>query len=107
MKDKDFSVKELIKLVRACRASGVSELNFGDIHLVLHEKTRTHSTSPVIQTKEADQAKVEEISETDRLKSEVEMREEQLAYMQIENPARYEQLLIERDLEDGRKPTTN
>lgn len=102
MNKRDLSAKELVKLIKACRANGVSQLSFGDIRLEFGTKTMPSIEQPsTIQTKDVDQAKVEEIAIKDREKSELEIRQEQLEFMQLENPALFEQLLIERDLVNG------
>lgn len=98
---KNYSQNGIIKIIEACRANGVSELNLGDLRISFGDQTKVHSETPtVIQTKETEESEATEIR--DELEKQViETNEELLDFMNIENPQRFEQLMIEGKLEDA------
>lgn len=98
-----FSANELIKILRACESTHVTELKIGDVVVkrdgleVPFAGKRMSEISPPTDTELND-------AHTDAsLRSEADEADEQLAFMQIEAPEEYERLLVERKLEDGRE----
>jgi hypothetical protein len=91
---------ELKKLIELCGEMGVSEINFGNLRVVFGGQTKEKPlTPPTIQTKEVEvqtqQIETEALTEISR-----EVDERDLSLMSIEDPVRFEQMLIEGELED-------
>lgn len=99
-----FSAEELIKVLKACKSARVTELKVGDIEVKLHGIENPGSgkmtdSSVTIPT----DSELEDAHSEAELHKDASDADEQLAFMQIEEPAEYERLLVERELEDGRK----
>lgn len=79
----------------------MTELNLGDLRLVFGGQTKVSSQTPTsVQTKD-EEIKANQIV-LDGLETEtIQTSEEQLEFMRIENPARFEQLMIEGELVDA------
>lgn len=101
---KNFSQIELVKLIKACRASGVSELSLGDLSISFGDQTKVDLKAPTVTQTKGTEIKAEEISAEDLETQSRQTKEEQLAFMQIENPSAFEQLMIEGELEDAGQP---
>lgn len=96
----ELKFNELKKLIELCGEKGVSEISFGDLKVVFGSQTKGKSLTPtVIQTKDTEvqtqQIETEALTEISK-----EMDERDLSLMSIEDPTRYEQMLIEGELED-------
>lgn len=91
---------ELKKLIELCGKNGVSELSLGEFKVVFASQTKEVAETPaVIQTKETEvQSQV--VEKEALAQASKDLDENDLAVMQIEDPIRYEQLMIERELED-------
>lgn len=102
-----LTADEVCRIIEVCGESQVSELKFGDLHLVMGGPTlRPASTdaevapnhSPVapaaivaIQKQEAERSLVQ---------AEADLKRDQLDQMIIEDPSQAERLLIQGELED-------
>lgn len=93
-------LKDIVRLLEACKKSGVSELVLGGLQVVFKGQTKDSLEMPTAsQTKEAEVQS--QIVEKEALTQASEALDERdLAVMQIEDPVRYEQLMIERQIED-------
>ena len=97
---KELKFTELKKLIELCRDTGVSEFSFGDIRVVFGGQTKAVPLTPTdFQTKESE-VSAQQIEKEAFTESSAELDERDLSLMQVENPAMYEQLLIEGELED-------
>lgn len=91
---------EIKKLIELCGDKGVAELQLGELKIVFGRQTKESPlTPPILQTKEIEvQTQQVEKEAFDQVSKELD--ENDLALMQIENPVRYEQMLIEGEIED-------
>jgi hypothetical protein len=97
-----IEVSDLVKLVKACRASGVSNLKYGDLELkfVTGEAEQAPiSPSEVDKIPSAEELKVEQ--EQSALQENADDADDQLAFMAVEDPIQFEQLLVEREFING------
>lgn len=103
---KQLSVNEICAIIRLCGKSRVAELKFGDLYVLFGKQTEerqesvattdfVHTESPLAAKEKA------EILQNQIEKDELQLREEQLAFMQVENPVLAEELLIKGELEGG------
>lgn len=92
--------KDLAIVLRACKATGVTELKIGDIEIkfgvsetrqTLERKGETYIVPSAEQLREAE--------ELVNVQENVDSADDQLAFMHIDDPAQFEQLLIEKELE--------
>lgn len=91
---------EIKKLIELCGEKGVSELQFGDLKIVFGRQTKVDPLTPtVVQTKEAE-VQTQQIEKEALVEASKDLDENDLSLMQIEDPSRYEQMLIEGELED-------
>lgn len=103
--------EDVCSIIRACSESGVMELEFQDLHIVLGKQAKPPQDSigagvtEVIPTPEP-QIKEQDLPPDELLKQEIQAREEQLAQMMLEDPAEAERLQLEGDLSDD-EPGTN
>lgn len=104
---KELKFGEIKKLIELCEQKGVSEFVLGDMRVVFRAQTKVSLQTPaVVQTKAAEDQtqQVEKIAFREMSR---DIDEEDLALMQIEDPIRYEQMLIEGELEDDRSGHTS
>jgi len=99
-----FSADELIKVLKACKSAKITELKIGDI-LVKRESDETPAPGKVVAgaIKVPSDSELEDAQKDAEVRKELEESDDQLAFMQIEDPAEYERRLVEGELEDGRK----
>lgn len=98
--------KDLLRLIEKCRANGVKlikykgiEVVFGGETIPLPQTLTTRQTKAVVaNTKQIEDEAIQDASR--------ELDDEEMATLSVEDPARYEQLLAERELEDERKPVS-
>lgn len=99
-----IEAKDLIKLIKACKASNVSSLKLGDLELKFGPgdaaPISVPATGDAVETPSAEQLKA--IEEQVRLQNNASDADDELAHMQVENPMEFETLLAERELSDGR-----
>ena len=98
--------KEIKSLIELCGKMGVSEFSLGDLKVVFGGQTKDSPLTPTAhQTKEAEvQSQIVEKEALTQIAQ--EMDEAELSVMQIENPRLFEQLMIERELEDDGSSST-
>ena len=100
MVNKGLKLGEMKKLIELCGKNGVSELSLGDFKVVFGNQTKEIPLTPTaIQTKEAD-AQSQVVEQEALIELSRDLDENALAIMQVEDPVRYEQLMVERELED-------
>jgi hypothetical protein len=88
---------EVVKLIKACRASGVRELTLENFRLVMNEAGMPILTPQFLPEGKAD--KVEEIRKSGIIEENLSFDEDLLAHSIVENPFEYERQLIEGELE--------
>ncbi len=99
MSDK-YNAADLVQILKACKKAGVSEIEVEGVKVKFGPSEITHSGP---QAKLSD-AEMTEAIKVGNLRENVEDAETELAQMAITDPARYEQLVIEGELQDnGRK----
>jgi hypothetical protein len=98
--------EKLAKLLKACKASGVSDLKIGSIEIKFRLSDIKHKPKQVIEmdvpipTAEM----LKEVQESANIQANLESADDQMDFMQIEDPSLYERLIVERELEaDGRR----
>lgn len=98
-----IEVKDLKEIIEICARTGVVELNVGDTSIKFGqgETAKPQENLSEIIAPAADELRVE--SEKALIKENVESAEDRLSRLQIEDPAEYERLLIEEELEVGSK----
>jgi len=102
-----FDAKDLIRVLRACNQARVSELKIGNIEVkfVAGETVQTK-----IRPSEVDLMTDQELKEAEQevnISENLTEAEDRLDLLQIDDPSLYEQLVIERELEDrGRNEIT-
>lgn len=98
-----IEAKDLIKLVKACRTSGVSSLKIGDVEIKFKAGDAAElpriAPSEVVNPPSADELK--EIEKDVSERQELSDMESELDHMLLENPVLYEELLVQRELEGG------
>lgn len=102
-------LKELSKLLKSCKANGVTELKIGRIEIKFAQADATQIPVeqrieiPVPPTGE----QLIEAQETAAVQQNLRDAQDELAQMAIDDPATYEQLVIENELEpSGRQKTS-
>lgn len=91
---------ELKKLIELCGNNGVTEFSLGDFKVVFGGQTKdTPLTTSRNQTK-VDEVQSQVVEKEALAQASQDMDDEDLAVMQVVDPSRYEQLMIERELED-------
>lgn len=102
-----IDANELIKLIRAAKKAGVSEMKYGELEIKFGPGEAAQSLVPAGETVEPPTDKeLEQVDEASRKEEMLDQADEELAHMQVENPALFEEMLIQRELElsgdDGR-----
>jgi C4-type Zn-finger protein len=96
----DIEAKDLIKIIKACKGSGVSQLKLGEMEIRFGPGEAAKPQVPTVESVETptDQ-ELEEVKESVELRERLDSADEELAFMQVENPALFEELLVQRELE--------
>lgn len=105
-----LSVSDVCAILKACGEAKASELKFGGLHVKFGQPAPLPpppaalvDTAPAPRTAEemaALQKTQTQVSELARIKDEIALREEQLAYMSVVDPLAMERMLDEGDLID-------
>lgn len=103
---KNMHKKDIIAIIDACFKSGVAELKFGDLEVKFHKPEPTQDLSPTenVDLSKAYATSVPQVSGTipqDEILDMVDKdisEEARITRMLIENPAGYEQLMIDNQL---------
>lgn len=97
----------LIRVIKACKASGVSYLRLGDLELKFVTGDAERPSIPTGETVKIPSAeKLKEIEETEAIKENADEADDELAHMQVEDPLQFEELLVQRELIDGGRSDT-
>lgn len=95
-------LKDLLRIIEKCRANGVKMLKYEGIVVVFDEQTTAQPKTLTARQTKAAEKNTQEI-ETEAIQgASRELDEEELATLSVENPAAFEQLLVERELTDER-----
>lgn len=92
-----IEAKDLSKIIRACKASGVTKLKIGDVEIEFRNDEPVKLTGDAVLVPTAD-----ELTEAEKralLERDIADREDNLAHMAVEDPAKLEELIIQRELE--------
>ncbi len=92
--------KEIGHLLRLLRKYGVRRFKNADIEIVFGNSPTIEGSHTSSTPKPRASSKAENIAKEDLAKEEFETRREQLELMQIANPALYEQLVANGEIED-------
>jgi malic enzyme len=92
--------KDLATVLRACKATGVKELKIGDIEIKFGVTETRQAEEPKGETYIVPSAEqLREAEELVNIQENVDSVDDQLAFMHIDDPSQFEQLLIEKELE--------
>lgn len=94
---------DIKKIVKACKQAGVTELKVGDLVVKFgrHPDTVSIESTRVVELPLIPDAKeLEETQKLSELQTEADEGDEMVANLLLEDPERYEQLLVERELGD-------
>lgn len=100
-----FSADELVRVIRACHKAGVTELKIGEILVKFGNGDTPERKTAGAAIPTVTEAELKEVQQHLLVEENLEHAEEQLSLMQLEDPAQYERLILERELEDSGKPT--
>lgn len=96
---KTLSSTDICEIIKTSSQFGVSSLKFGDVEIQFGQKSATtpiQETTPVTEITEKDHERMNKESLEEQ---EADLRQAQLDQMQIEDPARYEQLIANGELD--------
>ncbi len=109
--NKPLGAEEICAILKACGASKVAELKFGDLYVAFDRQSPRKSprgnvasedtTAPAVDPADTPEAVNMQQTELDELR----LRDEQVAHMLIENPVLAEELLIQGELSRTDEPT--
>lgn len=91
--------KEVLSLIKACRANAISELTLGDLRIVIGD-AGTLPLAPKFVSKGTNK-KIEDIRREANLMENLEFSADSLAHALVEDPAEYERMIILGELEKG------
>lgn len=92
--------KEIGNLLRTLRKFGVKRFKNSELEIVFETSPTIEGSYISSKPKPRASSKAEKIAKNELEKEEYDLRKEQLELMKIEDPAMYEQLVAEGDLED-------
>lgn len=98
-----LSADDVVKILAACKESGVSRLVFSGLNVTMTPDPRTEtiiSQVPGLPSAETLQA-MAELSEKGSVQDELSAKDRTLDELLIEDPLAYERLLREKELEDA------
>jgi hypothetical protein len=102
-----IEAKDLVKIIKACVRANVTELKIDDVSIKFGPSEVAKPPEQKSEILVPSQQELEAESEKALVLDNVESAEERLANLQIENPALFEQLLLERELENSGGSTFN
>lgn len=96
-----ISAKDLTKLIRVCKLNGVSELECDSIKIkfVTGEADKLVITGETVLTPNSEELKA--IQELSILQRNADEADDEMAFMPLENPVLFEELLMENDLRNN------
>ena len=95
------NLKELSKLLKSCKANGVVELKIGDVEIKFVTADASQIQEQRIEIPVPTQLQLDEAQEIAAVQKNFRDAQDELAHMAVDNPAQFEQLLIEQELESG------
>lgn len=98
-----FSAKDLIRVLKACRESRVAELKIGDISVKFGNDDTTEPVNLGTLPPKLSDDEFHKAALNNNVRENLTAAEDRLALLQIDNPAEYERLVLERELEDSGK----
>ncbi len=108
-----LTFSQVCSILKACGESRVAELKFGDLHVTFHppvkegpEAQQYFPTTPTPPEAEISDQQREQLEKHALAEDERRVKEEQLQQMLIEDPAGYERLLAEGELEQDEETGT-
>ena len=96
-----FDANELIRVLKACRQVGVSELKIGDVEVKFGPGETAQAQKVEVESQTLTDTELEQAVNKANLSANIADAESRLNLMQIDNPALYEQLVLEQELEDN------
>lgn len=96
--------KELCAILKACVKFNVKVLEYQGLKVTFFDPVMDNNaviTRPPIRDPELLKSKIRQVDQETLDKQEFQVKEDMLDQMLIEDPASYERLLLEKDLEDG------
>jgi hypothetical protein len=100
-----FDAKDLIRVLKACRQVGVTELKIGNVEVKFAPGEAVETSKRASEIAVVSETELKEAAENVNLDNNVVEAEERLDLLQIDDPSLYERLVIERELEDRGKPS--
>lgn len=96
-----ISAKDLTKLIKACKLNNVSEIECGNVKIkfATGEAAKLVETGETVPTPTATQLK--QIQEQVTLQRNSEEADDEMAFMAMENPSLFEELLVQNDLSNN------
>jgi hypothetical protein len=100
-----LNADEVCSILRTCAESGVASLKLGDLHVTFGKPAYADvqlpdpRQQPSPDTEISDQA--QKIEAETRLKDEVALKEEEIAFSLVEDPLAYERAILRGELTDG------
>lgn len=83
-----MQLNDVLQIIKACRAEGVSKLRYGELELELGAApTPTFPEDP-------------QLAKSNLLENELRVKESDLENLRLEDPLQYEELIRSRELED-------
>jgi hypothetical protein len=103
-----LSPEEVCRILKVCGETNVLELKFGDLAVVFGASAK-NSPEPVISPSTvAEITAVQRVqAEKSLLRDEIAMKEQELAEMAIESPLKYEELLMQGELNESSDTETD
>jgi hypothetical protein len=95
----EFSLREIVSLIKACRASGVQEIALKDIRIVM-SVAGTLPVTPNLVPKGAEE-KVEAIRKESNMAENLSFAEDNLATALLEDPLEFERQITSGELVEG------
>lgn len=94
-----IDAKDLIKVIRACNKIGVRRLKTADVEIEFGPGEAAQLSEPQGETSVPPTTEELEAAGNAALREEgLNMADEELAHMQVENPAMFEEMLINREV---------
>jgi hypothetical protein len=91
----DLQCQDICLIIEKCSAHGVTTLKFGSLEVSFNPVPKQNKPGAEISAETHDK-----LNEEANLKDEVDLREEQIANAQVEDPLLAEQLILDGELDD-------
>lgn len=102
----NISAKDLIRVLKACKDAQVSELKIGEVEVKFGPgEAAKQQAVKRIETPAVTEGELKESQNLANVGDNLRDAEERMALLQIGDPAQYEQLLLEGELEDSAQIT--